>query len=138
VSVFFLSDDDVRVHGWDPMNSSIYQDIPLYSIDEFKSLAPPDIHTDEALSNEHQLMLNRLTFELAERQRLATFLSHELGLIILFRLDLKKKELIQQKEALLKESKVKAATMDSVKSQLDVLMKVRFHAYELVLGLHIG
>jgi THO complex subunit 5 len=109
------------------MGSSIYQDIPLYSIDEFKSLAPSDAHTDEVLSSEHQLMLNRLTFELAERQRLAISVSHELGLIILFRLDLKKKELIQQKEALLKESKVKASTMDSVKSQLDVLMKVRFH-----------
>jgi len=45
--------------------------------------------------------------------------------IFSFRLDLKKKELSQRKEALLKESKVKAATMDSVKSQLDILMKAR-------------
>jgi hypothetical protein len=42
----------------------------------------------------------------------------------LLRLDLKKKELIQQKEELLKESKTKVTTMDNVKSQIDMLMKV--------------
>ncbi|KAJ3505947.1 hypothetical protein NLJ89_g7146 [Agrocybe chaxingu] len=84
--------------------ASIYQDVPLYTLEEFNRLAPPEAQTD----NEHQLMLNRLSFELAERQRL----------------DLKKKELIQQKEELLKESKAKAATMDNVKSQIDLLMKM--------------
>lgn len=39
-------------------------------------------------------------------------------------LDLRKKELTQQKEELLKESKSKLSTMDSVKSQIDMLMKV--------------
>jgi len=39
-------------------------------------------------------------------------------------LDFKKKELLQQKEDLLKESKAKLSTMDSVKSQIDMLMKV--------------
>lgn len=48
---------------------SIYQDIPLYSEEEFLEKAPESLHTEEALSNEHLLMLNRLNFELAERQR---------------------------------------------------------------------
>jgi THO complex subunit 5 len=39
-------------------------------------------------------------------------------------LDLKKKDLTQQKEELLKQSKAKAATLDSVKVQIDTLMKV--------------
>lgn len=40
------------------------------------------------------------------------------------RLDQKHKELLQQKEELLKESKAKATTMDNVKVQIDTLMKV--------------
>ncbi|KAF8204991.1 Fms-interacting protein-domain-containing protein [Pholiota molesta] len=87
--------------------ASMYQDIPLYNLDEFKRLAPEEARTEEVLSNEHQLMLNRLSFELAERQRL----------------DLKKKELLQQKEDLLKQSKSKLTTMDNVKTQIDLLMK---------------
>ena len=51
--------------------SSIYQDVPLYSLDEFIKLAPPEARTEEVLADEHQLMLNRLSFELAERQRYA-------------------------------------------------------------------
>lgn len=50
--------------------SSIYQDVPLYSVDEFKRLAPEEARTEQVLSDDHQLMLNRLSFELAERQRL--------------------------------------------------------------------
>lgn len=42
------------------------------------------------------------------------------------RLDLRKKELTQQKEDLLKQGKAKAVTLDSVKSQIDLLMKVGF------------
>ena len=50
--------------------SSIYQDVPLYSVDDFKCLAPQEARTQQVLSDDHQLMLNRLSFELAERQRL--------------------------------------------------------------------
>jgi len=39
-------------------------------------------------------------------------------------LDIRKKELTQQKEALLKESKAKMSITESVKSQIDMLMKV--------------
>lgn len=48
---------------------SIYQDIPLYSEEEFLEKAPESLRIEEALSNEHVLMLSRLNFELAERQR---------------------------------------------------------------------
>lgn len=48
---------------------SIYQDIPLYSTEEFLTLAPLELRTPEATQNEHQLMINRLNFELSERQR---------------------------------------------------------------------
>lgn len=47
------------------LSSSIYQDVPLYDLVQFKELAPPEAVVDD----EHQLMLNRLSFELAERQR---------------------------------------------------------------------
>jgi THO complex subunit 5 len=46
-------------------SSSIYQDVPLYSLDQFRELAP----AEAVVNDEHQLMLNRLSFELAERQR---------------------------------------------------------------------
>lgn len=49
--------------------SSIYQDVPLHSLAEFQELAPPEARTTDVLGNPHQLMLNRLSFELAERQR---------------------------------------------------------------------
>ncbi|KAF7976277.1 hypothetical protein HWV62_7172 [Athelia sp. TMB] len=84
--------------------ASIYQDVPLHTVDEFKQLAPPAAVVDD----EHQLMLNRLSFELAERNRL----------------ELKRKELIAQKDQLLKESKTKQATFDNVKTQVDKLMKM--------------
>jgi THO complex subunit 5 len=51
------------------IGSSIYQDIPLYSEEDFMDKAPEDLRTEEVLTNEHSLMLNRLNFELAERQR---------------------------------------------------------------------
>ncbi|KAM6495871.1 Fms-interacting domain containing protein [Amanita muscaria] len=87
--------------------ASIYQDVPLYPLEEFETLAPVEARTEDVLADEHQLMLNRLSFELAERQRM----------------DQKKKQLMQEKEDLLKESKSKVTTMDSVKSQIDTLMK---------------
>ncbi|KAH7887726.1 Fms-interacting protein-domain-containing protein [Phlebopus sp. FC_14] len=87
--------------------ASIFQDVPLYSLSEFQQLAPPEARSADALENPHQLMLNRLSFELAERQRL----------------DLRRKELMIQKEELLKQSRTKLATVESVKLQIDTLMK---------------
>lgn len=92
----------------------------MYSLDQFEELAPPEAVVDD----EHQLMLNRLSFELAERQRqVITFPVFVID--IAFRLDLKKKALAAQKEELLKESKEKQVTYDNVKSQVDKLMKVQ-------------
>ncbi|CDO76274.1 hypothetical protein BN946_scf184470.g32 [Trametes cinnabarina] len=96
--------------------ASIYQDIPLHSLEEFTQLAPEEARTEDVLSDEHQLMLNRLSFELSERQRL----------------DQRRKELIKQKEALLKESKVKAATLENVKIHIDSLMKSALEAQKKV------
>ena len=55
--------------------SSIYQDVPLHSEEEFMQLAPEAARSEDVLNNPHQLMLNRLSFELAERQRCAWILS---------------------------------------------------------------
>ncbi|CCM02496.1 uncharacterized protein FIBRA_04598 [Fibroporia radiculosa] len=87
--------------------ASVYQDIPLYSVEEFTQLAPEEARTPDVLADEHQLMLNRLSFELAERQRL----------------EQRHKELMKEKEDLLKESKTKFTTMDNVKAQIDSLIK---------------
>jgi THO complex subunit 5 len=87
--------------------NSVYQDIPLYNEEEFMQLAPEDSRTEEILVDEHRLMLARLNFELAERQRLEAF----------------RKKLARDKEDLLKHSAQKQATMDTVKSQIDTLVK---------------
>ncbi|KAJ3741117.1 Fms-interacting protein-domain-containing protein [Lentinula detonsa] len=87
--------------------ASVYQDIPLYTLEEFQGLAPEEARTSEVLEDDHQLMLNRLSFELAERQRL----------------DLKRRELLQAKEELLKQSKANTNTLDGVKGHIDALVK---------------
>ncbi|KAK0568018.1 hypothetical protein OC861_002400, partial [Tilletia horrida] len=47
---------------------SIYQDVDLPSLEEFRACAPEEMRTDAILADEHQLTLNRLQHELAERQ----------------------------------------------------------------------
>jgi THO complex subunit 5 len=104
--------------------SSIYQDVPLYSLEEFKRLAPEEARTEAVLQDEHQLMLNRLSFELVERQRYALLTRPTLlWLSFASSLDQRKRELLQEKEELLKESKSKVTTMDNIKVQVDTLMK---------------
>ena len=106
----------------------MYQDIPLYSLEEFVQVAPEEARTDEVLANDHQLMLNRLSFELFERQRSVRY---PLSPCYIFsscghcRLDQRHKELLKEKEDLLKESKAKLTTLDTVKGQIDSLIKVR-------------
>ncbi len=51
----------------------------MYPVDEFVQLAPPEARTDSVMSDAHQLMLNRLGFELAERQRYVPHASFRLG-----------------------------------------------------------
>eukprot|EP00842_Homolaphlyctis_polyrhiza_P003998 jgi/Hompol1/459/HPOL_000559-RA len=50
---------------------TVYQDIPLHSIEEFMALAGPELTKPEDIADEHKLMINRLKFELAERIRVA-------------------------------------------------------------------
>ena len=71
-------------------------------------------------------MLNRLGFELVERQRFNDFSSASIRLTHarFARLDRKVKELAQEKEELLKSSKSQAATTESVKMQIETLLKV--------------
>jgi hypothetical protein len=49
----------------------MYQDVPLYTLEEYKHSAPEEMRTEQILGDEHQLMLSRLNFELTERQRCA-------------------------------------------------------------------
>lgn len=51
------------------LNSSIYQEVPIYTLEEFVERAPEEMRTEEALNDEHTLMANRINFELIERQR---------------------------------------------------------------------
>lgn len=51
----------------------------MYSVEQFIELSPEEAHSEEALSDEHQLMLNRLGFELVERQRFNEFSSAAIG-----------------------------------------------------------
>lgn len=106
--------------------SSVYQDIQMYSIEQFIELSPSEAHSEDVLSDEHQLMLNRLGFELVERQRFNEFLSATVGLTHAHfaRLDRKVKELAQEKEEVIKTSKSQAATTESVKMQIEALLKV--------------
>jgi THO complex subunit 5 len=98
----------------------------MYSIEQFIELSPSEAHSEDVLSDEHQLTLNRLGFELVERQRFNEFLSATIGLTHAHfaRLDRKVKELAQEKEELLKSSKSQAATTESVKTQIETLLKV--------------
>ena len=52
------------------------------------------------------------------------------------RLDQKRKGLVREKEALLKESKAKLATMESVKTHIDTLMKVSPSSADLVVAVN--
>jgi len=103
----------------------------MYPIEQFIELSPPEAHSEDVLSNEHQLMLNRLGFELVERQRFREFPSAAVAdsyahahVRTSSRLDRRAKELAQEKEELLKTSKSQAATTESVKVQIETLLKV--------------
>ncbi|KAJ7068290.1 Fms-interacting protein-domain-containing protein [Mycena amicta] len=88
--------------------ATVYQDVPLYSIEDFTVLAPPEARTEAALADEHQLLLNRLSFEFVERQRL----------------DKMKRDLTQAKEEMLKGSKTRTSVQDSINTQIDTVYKV--------------
>ncbi|KAF8592332.1 hypothetical protein K439DRAFT_1625729 [Ramaria rubella] len=96
--------------------ASIYQDISLYTLEEFLFLAPQEARTDDVLQNEHQLMLNRLSFELAERQRL----------------DECHKQLITERDNLLRDSREQQSKLDVINSQIERVSKVGVEAQSKV------
>jgi hypothetical protein len=100
----------------------------MYSVEQFIELSPSEAHSEDVLSDDHQLMLNRLGFELVERQRFNNFSSSSATIRLTHahfsRLDRRVKELAQEKEELLKSSKSQAATTESVKTQIETLLKV--------------
>lgn len=117
-------------YRWCPLShehSSIYQDIPLYTVDEFHERAPEALR-QESTASDHALMLARLNFELQERQRcvleLCLTVKYLCNSYLCARLDQKLKQLTQAKEELLRQSKEKSTSADNVNAQLDLLLKV--------------
>lgn len=93
----------------------------------FTILAPDESKTEEILNDPHQLIISRLNFELSERQRYLSPLSPIPQLhshTCLPRLEKRRKELQQQKDDLIKETKAKVAAIDNVRQQLDLFLKV--------------
>lgn len=67
--IFIACSNSPQLTRLDSAHRSVYQDVPLYSLEEYTRLAPEESRTEQILTDEHQLMLNRLAFELTERQR---------------------------------------------------------------------
>ncbi|KAG8936244.1 hypothetical protein FRC03_004979 [Tulasnella sp. 419] len=88
--------------------ASAYQDIPIHPLDEFRELAPDTYQTPEILADEHQLMLNRLEFELSERKRLEE----------------ERKTLMAARDKVLKESKEYQNQIDALAERFDALTKM--------------
>ncbi|KAM0788125.1 hypothetical protein ACM66B_001290 [Microbotryomycetes sp. NB124-2] len=86
---------------------SEFQHLPLLPLLELEALAaqptPPDGLTVPLPQDSHELMLTRLNFELAERQRF----------------DAEKKELGQSKAKLVKENDIKKANLEALERQVD-------------------
>ena len=105
---------------------SIHKDIPLYSVELFTILAPDESKTEEILDDPYRLIISRLNFELSERQRCTFFSPFSRSTLSLgfTRLDKRRKQLQQQKDDLIKETKAKVAAIDNVRQQLDIFLKV--------------
>jgi THO complex subunit 5 len=89
--------------------ATIYQDIPLLSVSEFEAQAPTELKLLTPASDPHQMMLNRLTFELQERKRLAE----------------RVKSLQEKKTAIEKANKGLALDVTKLDSDIDALLTVR-------------
>lgn len=98
---------------------SIYEDVPVHDLNEFKLRAPEEATAPDVLQDEHQLMLNRLSFELAERQRL----------------DERKKALTTRRDSLLKDVKDQQSELDSVAQQFDAVAKLAVELQKKMLAL---
>lgn len=83
---------------------SIFQDIPMHSLEEFKALQ----NDEESLGDEHKLMLARLRFELEERKRL----------------EQEKQGLQQEKGEVVRENKEKKVKLEQAERELKDLLAV--------------
>jgi len=83
----------------------LYQDIPLVPLEEFREKAPEDLINNS--TDEHQLMLNRLQFELEERKRF----------------DAEKRRLLSVKVQLVKANKARRAQINKAEKQLETYIE---------------
>ncbi|KAF9356894.1 hypothetical protein BGX26_004569 [Mortierella sp. AD094] len=97
----YLSNEIARCHDME----TIYQDVPLVSLDEFRETAPT--HLIDTAIDDHQLMLNRLQFELEERKRY----------------DAEKRRLLAVKVQLTKANKARKAQINKVEKQLEAYIQ---------------
>ncbi|KAF9994186.1 hypothetical protein BGZ80_007896, partial [Entomortierella chlamydospora] len=97
----YLSNEIARCHDME----TIFQDVPLVSLDEFRETAPT--HLIDTAVDEHQLMLNRLQFELEERKRY----------------DAEKRRLLAVKVQLTKANKARKAQINKVEKQLEAYIQ---------------
>ncbi|KAG8863737.1 hypothetical protein FRB96_007574 [Tulasnella sp. 330] len=86
----------------------IYQDVPLHSLEEFQALAPDNLQGPEIAADEHQLMLNRLAFELSERERL----------------EAKRRALAEERDSILTETKNFQAEVDKLSDPFEEIEKL--------------
>ncbi|KAF9909113.1 hypothetical protein EC991_009023 [Linnemannia zychae] len=93
----YLLNEIARCHDME----TFYQDVPLVSLEEFREMAPENLNN--ATTSEHQLMLNRLQFELEERKRY----------------DAEKRRLLAVKVQLTKANKARKAQLNKVETQLE-------------------
>ncbi|KAF9388603.1 hypothetical protein CPC16_006405 [Podila verticillata] len=111
----YLMDEIARCRAME----TLYQDVPLVSLEEFKQRAPEhlvhitpqhptDLHSHNAsnstyINDHHQLMLNQLQFELEERKRF----------------DAEKRRLLTVKAGLAKANKARKAQLNKFEKQLE-------------------
>ncbi|KAF9089699.1 hypothetical protein BGX23_006492 [Mortierella sp. AD031] len=97
----YLLNEIARCHDME----TFYQDVPLVSMQKFREMAPENLNN--ANTDEHQLMLNRLQFELEERKRY----------------DAEKRRLLAVKVQLTKANKARKAQLNKVEAQLEAYIQ---------------
>ncbi|KAF9147521.1 hypothetical protein BG015_010811 [Linnemannia schmuckeri] len=96
----YLMSEIARCHDME----TFYQEVPLVEMDEFRNMAPENLAN---APNDHQLMLNRLQFELEERKRY----------------DAEKRRLLAVKVQLTKANKARKAQLNKVETQLEAYIQ---------------
>ncbi|VDC07313.1 unnamed protein product [Peniophora sp. CBMAI 1063] len=87
--------------------ASIYQDIPMHSLEDFMILAPENARTEGVLADRHELMKARLAYELESQQKLEG----------------RWNALTAERDELLKETKDQTAAADKLQTLVDQVMK---------------